>query len=437
MIHWTIINNKIFSKSFQNGKIVSQIRTDIPIGIYDSQNTYISTESFQFQNKYLHSWNLEIYLKLYFSGDIYFQHNLDYLVVKDIDSDSCGFLFDDQFEDYIYNLVLLNDNRKFKFSKIDDTYVYDNRIVIITNSNFNDIYKLSYYCKKLTISPFRLNTEVGPYQLLKNYIFFTLPNTAVQQEQKIEKKISGGLINCCEPGFHTTLYEYDIKSFYPNIIMKYLPHSNPIRILMEPLVNDSLKCLKLYIYGMLGSKYSILYDPITMDFITTTGRNIIKKYLNRAVIIATDAIFMKYEIIPDFCGFEYKSITHTNVFVISASQYFTDKFYRGFPKNILSDLVCRLAFKFINNDEIHDNIISTLLNFMDAFRTFPLYPIPFKDGQIVTASLGCSNYNHILVDKYTYLMAYRKVIYKICDYKSNTKLPYQTFKIFYNSFCYK
>lgn len=432
-----MINDKFVSEAFINGVITPRVR-DIPIGIYDANGTFTATDSFEFQNTQLHTWNIEIFLKLHQNADIYFNDDTDYLVVTDINTTSCGFLFDDHFDEKINDMVLFNDQKKSKFDMIDGTYVYDNRIIIITNSNFNDIFKLSYYCKKLTISPFRLNVEQSPYQLLKNYIFFTLPIRTTQPKNK-EQQISGGLIRCNSVGFHEHLYEYDITAFYPNIIMKYLDESEPVRILMQPLMNDSLKCLKLYVYGMLGNRYSILYNPRVMDFITSTGRTIIAKYSNRAAIIATDAIFMTYPIIPDFCGLSYKTIVHDNVFVISASQYFTDQLYRGFPKNVLSELVCHLLAKFILHPCVHDNATMALIEFMKTLKSFPLFPIPLKCGRYIMAPLRHSNctLDDTWVDKYGYLIKYRKAIYRVCQHKSTNKhIQYDSFKRIYGYFSY-
>lgn len=431
VVHWKVFNNQFICYAFVSGSIKS-IPQDIPIGIFDNSNTFIPTETFQLQNKKLHTWNLEIFLRLYFKTDIYFNDTTDYLVVKDINETGCGFLFNNKFDDILEELVLVNDPRKSKFSSIDGTYVYDNRIVIITNPNFDDIFKLSFYSKKLTISPFRLNREHSPYQLLKNYIFFKVP-VAPHQPQEHTTSVSGGLIRFREPGFYKNLYEFDITAFYPNIIMKYLDKAEPIRILMEPLIHDSLKCLKLYIYGMLGSQYSILYNPHTMDTIASIGRTIIKKYVDRAVIVATDAVFMSYPIIPDFDGLPYKTHVHCNVFVVSASQYFTATKYKGFPKNVLSDLVHILLNNLLNGIQ-YETTTMALLGFMQSLKTFPLAPIPLKNGNLVTKQIKSIDPGS--VDKFLYLVKYRKILYNVCQYKSKHNLEYDSFKTIYSYFMY-
>lgn len=436
VLHWKLIKNKFISETFHNGTLTSKI-WDIPIGLYNLNGEFTPTASFVFQNPPLHTWNIEIFLKYFFGfEDIYFNEDSDYLVVKDIDDQGCGFLFDDQFDQFLDQLVFFNDPRKSKFQRLDGTLVYDNRIVIINNPNFNDISKLSHYCKKLVMSPFRLNQEQSPYHLLKNYIFISLPdNRSVRENKQQPLPISGGLIRCNHPGFHEQLYEYDITAFYPNIIVKYVDKAEPIRILIEPIINDPLKILKLYLYGMLGNPYSILYNPRLMDFITTTGRKIIGKYETRAVIVATDAIFMKYQIIPDFNGFSYKSIHHKNVFVISASQYFTKSLYKGFPKNILSRELCSLFADFLISHQYYENAAIALIDLMKSFNSFPLPPIPLRNGELLTSPI--KDPPPELVDKYGYLIKYRKAIFHICQFKSIDKnLDYQSFKIIYGYFSY-
>jgi hypothetical protein len=428
---WKIVNNKVICDIFGDNSLKS-VTANIPLGYFDVNGTFTHTEYFQHENINLHTWNIEIFIKLSLNlNDIYFSDNTDYLVVNNIDSLGCGFLFDDNFEEYLEELVIVNDPKRFLFSMIDGTYVYDNRIVIITNNNFNDIYKLSTYSKKLTISPFRLNRENSPYNLLKNYIFFTLPTLTISNHTK--KQISGGLIRCNSTGFYQHLYEYDINAFYPNIIVKYLADTEPIKILMKPLIDDSLKCLKLFLFGMLGSKYSNLYNPDAMDLITTIGRTIISKYENRAIIVATDAIFMTYPIIPDFENFTYKTKIHDDVFVISASQYFTKDLYKGFPKNKLSDHVHFLLNQLMKSVKF-ENTLLALVHFMSSLNHFPLLPIPLKNGQQVTAII--KDIDSTSVDKYTYLLKYRKIIYNVCEYNSIKKIKYEEFKFVYNYFMY-
>jgi hypothetical protein len=431
VIHWKLLNNRFICYDFVNGCIKSKT-CNIPIGIFDNNGTFTPTENFQLQNKQLHTWNVEIFLKLSMDlKDIYFDNDSDYLAVDNIEAPGCGFLFDESFEDYLEELVLTNDPRKNKFYMIDGTYIYDNRIVVITNTNFNDIFKLSFYCKKLTISPFRLNREQSPYQLLKNYIYFIVPRILQQTPEQIN--ISGGLIRFKESGFHKHLYEYDIVAFYPNIIMKYLDENEPIRLLMTPLINDSLKCLRLFVYGMLGSRYSVLYSPRTMDKITTIGRSIVEKYKHRAAIIATDAIFMTYPIIPDFGGLPYKTIVHDDVFIISASQYFTSSKYKGFPKNDLSHTIHVLLKDLLNGTEYNTTPLA-LLGFMQSLKTFPLLPIPLKNGQQITTII--KSVDPTTVDKFLYVIKYRRAIYQVCQHKSIEKIDYDAFKVVYNYFMY-
>lgn len=432
VLHWKIVNNKVTSDIFGKNSLESVI-TNIPLGYFDVDGTFTKTEYFPCENFNLHTWNIEIFIKFSLNlSDIYFNDSTDYLVVNDINSIGCGFLFDQNFEEYLEELIIVNDPKRFLFSMIDGTYVYDNRIVIITNNNFNDIYKLSTYSKKLTISPFRLNRENSPYNLLKNYIFFTLP-TLTTTTTITNKQISGGLIRCNSTGFYKYLYEYDINAFYPNIIIKYLPDTEPIKILMKPLIDDPLKCLKLFLFGMLGSKYSNLYNPNTMDLITTIGRTIISKYAKRAVIVATDATFMTYPIVPDFDNFTYKTKIHEDAFVISASQYFTKDIYKGFPKNKLSDHVHLLLNQLLKSVNF-ENTLLALVHFMSLLEYFPLLPIPLKNGQQITAIIR--DVDSTCVDKYTYLLKYRKIIYSVCDYKSIKKIEYEEFKFVYNYFMY-
>lgn len=433
VIHWKLINNSFIYDTFIGGSIKSKVK-EIPIGIFDSDGKFTATESFQLQNHRVHTWNIEIYLKMVFNmKDIYFNDDVDFLVVESIDAHGCGFLFHDNFDEYLEELVLLNDPRKSNFSTIDGTYVYDNRIVIITNPNFNDIFKLSFYSKKLTISPFRLNREASPYQLLKNYIFLSVPNVPTRTREIVN--ISGGLIKCNAPGFYKYMYEYDITSFYPNIILKYLDNLEPIKILMQPLIDDQLKCLKMYIYGMLGSQYSVLYNPRIMDTITTIGRTIIDKYKTRCVIVATDAIFFTYPIKPNFDELPFKTTIHQDMFVISASQYFTRSKYKGFPKTILSDHIHILLNQLLIKPEF-ENVSVALLEFMKSLVEFPLLPIPLKSGEQITAIIK-NNLDVRNVDKFLYVMKYRKIIYNVCQHKAKKKMDYESFKIMYNYFMYQ
>lgn len=428
-INWKLINGVFYKTTFYENQLKTTTQ-NLEIGTFDEQLQFTQTTNFQCENKSLHTWNIEIYIKLLKQHDIYFEENSDYLVVNDINEDKCGFLFDTSFDEKINEIVYYNKKQKKLFTMIDGTFIYDNRIIIITNPNFNDIYKLSYYSKKLVMSPFRLNSEKSPYHILKNYIFFTAPQLPKPTSTPI--RIKGGIIKYNQRGFFKNLYEYDISSFYPNIIIKFLDENETIKVLMKPLMND-IKCLKLYLYGLFGSTSSHLYNPEIINLVTSIGRHIINQYADRAIIVATDAIFMEYPIIPNFFDLPYKTIIHENIFIINTSTYFTPTLYKGFPRNVLSSLVHELLNQLINHNSF-DNPAQALSFFMDSLTTFPMYPVPLKNKETITHKIQTIDPN--AVDKYTYVFAYQKILYHVCNYKATMKLEYDQFVKLYTFYLY-
>jgi len=426
-IGWKVLNNVFYKYNFSQNQIICSIQS-IPMGIYDDNlnidnRRSLSTKEFQ-------NWNIDVYLKLYRRGnDVYFTEDSDYLVVNDLNCYGCGFLFYADFQKYLKTLVFTNNPMKDLFSSISGTYVFDNRIVIIDNPNFENIHKLSYYSKKLILSPFQLNSEKSPYHLLKNYICVTTPSILTKPD---EIPIKGGLITYTSPGYHNTVYEYDIISFYPNIIMKFLDDDEPIKRLITPLIDD-IKCLKLYLYGLAGNKNTNIYSPVVINLVTTIGRKIVERYKTRAIIIATDAIFMSTPIIPNFGGLSYKTSIHTDMFVINASVYFTRSVYRGLPKNELSNEVHVLLYRVLDH-LMFDNTMHALLYFMNLLRTFPISPVPLKNGECVSYQIDFINPN--VVNKYEYLRRYKKIIYEVCNYKSKVTLNYNQYKKMYDFFTY-
>lgn len=373
------------------------------------------------------------------NNTVYFNHSSDFKVAQSLEDDQVGFLFITQeaFQEYVHDIVLRNNQEVIKkFNLICGTYVFDNRIVIITSKYFTDIDTLYTYSRKLRLSPFELNCySSSPYKLMYNFIIHELQNIKIPTNNK--HHISGGLIKCNEPNsFHHVLYEYDITACYPNIIMNYVEDTEPIKILMKHFIQDNIKDFKLWLYGFLGNQFTILYNPRLMDQIATTTRTILQQYIHRAVIIATDSIFMKTEIVPNFFNLRYKSKIHTNVFVVNASMYITDDTYKGLPKNKLSDIVYAQLKILLNSTHIYKTTGLALIHFMSTITEFPVLPIPLKNNTTVTLLIQNNDVIAEMIDKYRYLYCYRKIIYLICNHKSQYKIPYDTFKLLYKIFIY-
>lgn len=424
--NWKIINNTFYKCVFENNNIVWKCAHDIPTGIYDANGNFIKTKSFPIENKHLHTWNTNIFLKLYLKNDPYFTDESDFLTVDSLSSTGCGFYFDPEFQTLLKKITFTNHPDKNKITQINDVYIYDNRIVIIENKDYQDIKTLSYYSKKLVLSPFQLNSK--PTDLLKNYIYFTLPTITVHPEMTLK----GGLIQYRSTGYYPKLYEYDLISFYPNIISKFLSKDNQLHRLITPLLYDH-KHLKLYVYGLAGCKYSKIYDPETVNLVTAIGREIMSDYTSRAVIIATDAIFMEYRIYPNFVELPFKVVEHNKVFVINASTYFTDTIYKGLPKDKLSDKIHEILLKILKHTQFYSTY-EALLYFMCELDDFPIFPIPLKNRESITHKIDVIN--PIIVDKYTYVYKYRLIIYNVCNYNSFRTLNYEQFKTMYDFFRY-
>jgi hypothetical protein len=370
--------------------------------------------------------------------DLYFDSPSDFKTTHEIHcTTGLGFFFicETKFVEYLTDIVLRNDKISEKFALVDGTYVFDERIVIITSKYFDDLPKLVNYSKKLRLSPYKLNSlENAPYKLMKNFISYNLGSCVTSISPPTVAPIRGGIIKCNnKDSYYETVYEYDIVACYPNIIIKYIDDTEPINVLMKLLIHDELKMLKLWLYGFLGNPYTVLYNPRIMNEITSIGRMILKQYESRALMITTDAVFMSYRIIPNFAMLDYKENVHNSMFIINAGTYFTDNQYKGLPRGPLSKLVHDVATDFIKSDNQFKFTGLSLINFMSRFVEFTVLPIPLRCGIWISALLG-KEISPNMVDKYLYLYKYRNIIYSICNFKSENKISYEKFKILYNMF---
>lgn len=208
----------------------------------------------------------------------------------------------------------------------------------------------------------------------------------------------GGLHSKESNVYHEDVWDYDVTSFYPNIILKlklhpqglgpsFLKHYQKIvkdrvkaKQLKDTVKNETYKILINGAFGKLGSKYSCLYAPELLIQVTVTGQlvilNLIAHLTNYGVNVIsanTDGIVVDQEchdLVDDFLGFEFEATHYQKYFGRDVNNYVAIKddlsvktkgtySPASLTKNPDNEIIGEAVIQYLLNQDPIDHILSS------------------------------------------------------------------------------